>query len=272
MNAWIRLIRPVNALMGFVATYISALVGIGLTIESRLFPVSIAALCVFLVTGGGNVINDLSDIETDRINHPTRPIASGKISIQSGTYFAIVLFAIPVVISVVFLPILSTLVVIAAIATLVSYEKRLKRLGLSGNVAISILVGLIFIFGGISVNSVGRMIPLFFMAFLTNTSRELTKDIEDIEGDLDRDTFPKKYGFPKAAILATVLTLTGVSISCLPYFLGFFGLVYLIIVFVADAVFVVSLLYLRSDAGKSQTFSKLAMITGLIAFTVGGIL
>lgn len=272
MNAWIRLIRPVNALMGFVATYISALVGIGFSVGSRLFPVSIAALCVLLVTGGGNVINDISDVETDRVNHPTRPIASGKISVQAGMYFAIFLFTVPVLLSIIFLPYLSTLIVVVAVGTLVAYERNLKKLGLSGNLAISLLVGLIFIFGGVSVDSIAKMIPLFFMAFLTNTSRELTKDIEDMKGDVDRNTFPKKYGKSSASLLAAILTLLGICISFFPYYLNFFGSVYLAIVLVADAIFIVSLVYLRSDAGRSQTFSKLAMIMGLVAFTVGGVL
>lgn len=272
MNPWIRLIRPVNALMGFVATYISALVGIGLSIEGRLFPVTVAAACVFLVTGGGNIINDISDVETDRINHPTRPIASGKISVRAGTYFAIVLFTAPVILSILFLPYLATLIVALAIITLVAYEERLKKLGLTGNLAISVLVGLIFIFGGISVESIERMVPLFFMAFLTNTSRELAKDIEDMEGDVDRNTFPKKYGTASASILAAILTLLGISISYLPYYIGFFGPVYLAIVLVADGIFVLSIVFLRSNAKLSQNFFKIAMICGLVAFTVGGIL
>ena len=272
MNAWIRLVRPINGVMGFTATYISALVGIGFSIITHLFPVTVAAICVFLVMSGGNVINDLMDIDIDKTNHPDRPIVSGKISVHSATYFSVIVFLLPVLLSAVFLSYISSAIVVVAIAALISYEMRLKRLGISGNLAISVLVGLIFVFGGISVQVLTRMIPLFFMAFLTNTARELIKDIEDMAGDVDRVTFPKKYGVSRTGVLASVFTIAGILISYVPFYLGYFGLVYLIIVFVADAIFIVSILHIRRDPGKSQNFSKLGMIMGLIAFTVGGVL
>ncbi|EQD40344.1 UbiA prenyltransferase [mine drainage metagenome] len=86
MYSWIRIIRPVNAIMGFVATYISALVGIGLGLfhTEPLILSSIAGVCVFLVISGGNIINDISDAETDRINHPDRPIPRGEITVRNA--------------------------------------------------------------------------------------------------------------------------------------------------------------------------------------------
>jgi len=273
MYSWLRIIRPINALMGFVATYISALVGIGLNIIHSNFLIlsTLAGICVFLVISAGNMINDISDADTDRINHPERPIPKGEIRIRDAWIVSIVFFTIASVIAGISLSLTAGIVVLAAITVLVGYEMRMKGTGLPGNFAISVLVGMIFIFGGIAVNSVSRMILLFLMAFLTNSAREIIKDVQDMKGDLNRKTFPMQHGVKASFYLVVALTLSGIVFSLLTYFLGIFGLVYLVAVIVADAIFIASLVVFSKSAKESQNFSKLAMILGLVAFTVGGV-
>ncbi|EQD70367.1 UbiA prenyltransferase [mine drainage metagenome] len=273
MYSWIRIIRPVNAIMGFVATYISALVGIGLGLfhTEPLILSSIAGVCVFLVISGGNIINDISDAETDRINHPDRPIPRGEITVRNAGVASVMFFVISAILAAIFLNLLAGLVVITAIAILVGYETRLKGTGLPGNLAISLLVGMIFIFGGIAVNSVPRMVLLFLMAFLTNTAREIIKDVEDMKGDVNRKTFPMQHGIKASFLLVVLFTLAGIAFSLLTYAIGIFGVIYLIAVIIADAVFLVSLAVFSKSVENSQNFSKLAMILGLVAFTVGGV-
>ena len=149
MYKWIRIIRPVNAVMGLVATYISGLVGIGLDLRYHLLVATIAGLCVFLVISGGNIINDISDAESDRINHPNRPIPKGEIKISDAWIVSAVFFAAAAVLSIIEISLTSALVVIFAIAVLVAYETRMKGTGLPGNVAISLLVALLFVLLGI---------------------------------------------------------------------------------------------------------------------------
>jgi geranylgeranylglycerol-phosphate geranylgeranyltransferase len=273
MYSWIRIIRPVNALMGFVATYISALVGIGLNIIHSNFLVlsTFAGICVFLVISAGNIINDISDADTDKINHPERPIPKGEIRIRDAWIVSEAFFIIAAILAGILLSLTAGIVVIVAIAVLIGYEMKLKGTGLPGNFAISILVGMIFIFGGIAVNSVSRMVLLFLMAFLTNSAREIIKDVQDMKGDVDRKTFPMKHGVKASFSIIVALTLAGVLFSLLTYFLGIFGFIYLIAVIIADAVFIASLAVFGRNAKESQNFSKLAMILGLVAFTVGGI-
>ncbi|MGC8514805.1 MAG: UbiA family prenyltransferase [Thermoplasmata archaeon] len=273
MYSWVRIIRPINALMGFVATYISALVGIGLNIIHSNFLIlsTLAGICVFLVISAGNIINDISDADTDKINHPERPIPKGEIRIRDAWMVSTALFSIAAIIAGISLSLTAGIVVITAIAVLVGYEMKLKGSGLPGNFAISVLVGMIFIFGGIAVHSVSRMILLFLMAFLTNSAREIIKDVQDMKGDVNRKTFPMRHGIKASFSLVVALTLAGIAFSLLTYFLGVFGFIYLIAVIVADAVFIASLAVFSRNAKESQNFSKLAMILGLVAFTVGGV-
>lgn len=77
MNPWIRILRPVNALMGFFNIYYRIYSCNVMFII--LVPLTLGAISVFLVTGAGNIINDISDLNTDKINHPDRPLPSGKL-------------------------------------------------------------------------------------------------------------------------------------------------------------------------------------------------
>ena len=269
MKGYFRITRPVNGTMGLLATFLSAFIGNAVFYKSYLIQVILAAVVVFLVTSGGNVLNDILDADTDKINHPGRPIASGSISPRNASYYFFLLFALPVAVAGLFLPFVSLLIVLVAEALLVTYELRTKGSGLAGNVSISILVGLIFIFGGTVVNSVLRMVLLFLMASLATVSRELIKDIEDIKGDVGRTTFPKRYGIDAAYYLSFACIVVAISISYLPYHLGIFSYAYLIPVAVADAVFVFSAAVARSKPTVGQRLSKIAMIIGLVAFASG---
>lgn len=255
--------------MGVVGTIISAFIGLGYSLIDNYMAALIAALCVFLVTSGGNVINDIFDRETDRINHPDRPVASGRISVSSAKVFAASLFVLPVIIAVIFLNYPAVAIVIIAEILLFTYESKAKRMGLSGNVIVGSLVGLIFIFGGIAVGSAYKMYILFIMAALTNIGREITKDIEDMEGDVDRKTFPRVHGKNASFYLVATLVLIAVCASVLPYIMHIFSFYYLIPVVVADGLFLYSVSIIRQTPSKSQKYSKYAMITGLISFIVG---
>ncbi|MCL4307623.1 MAG: UbiA family prenyltransferase [Candidatus Thermoplasmatota archaeon] len=271
MNRWIAILRPVNGVMGIAATWISAFIAVGFGISAYLVPVSIGSAIVFMVTSGGNIFNDYLDIETDRMNHPQRPLPKGEIKKENALAAGILLFLVSPILSFIFISFISLAVVAAAEIVLLLYEIRTKHLGLTGNLSVSVLVGLIFIFGGISVNSVSRMVLLFFMAVLANLSREVIKDIEDMEGDVDRMTFPKSHGLKSARIVASVSVLSAIAVSLVPYLLSIFGIEYLIAVLVADATFIASLLLMPGNVSRSQNVSKLAMIFGLASFAIGGL-
>lgn len=271
LKSWISTIRPVNGTMGVVGTLISAFIGLGYSFADQLITALIASLCVFLVTSGGNVLNDIYDRETDRINHPERAIASGKISVNQATAFTAIVFATAILLAVFLLNLAALFIVVIAEVLLVIYESRAKRLGISGNIIVGSLVGLIFIFGGISVGSAYKMYILFIMAALTNIGREVTKDVEDMEGDVDRVTFPKSHGKKASFLLVMTLDVVAVLISFVPYIIGIFTIYYLIPVIIADAIFIYSATLVQTEPTKGKRYSRYAMILGLLSFIVGEI-
>ncbi len=270
LKSWFKIIRPVNGFMGLISIYIVGFIDVNFEITRYLRIITLAALSVFFVTAGGNIINDIKDKDLDKINHPSRPIPSGEISIKSAWIAFIVMFSIGILLSI-FISIYAVAVVILAELLLTSYEIKTKNLGLIGNFTVSLLIGFIFIFGGIVLGTVFKMILLFLLAFFSNVSREIMKDIEDVNGDLNRRTFPRVYGIKNAKILASFFVILTVSISILPYYFKVLTIYYVYAVIIDDMLFIASMIIMYKNVSESQQFSKIAMIVGMVSFLVGGI-
>ena len=86
--AWLRLLRAGNCAIIALATYTGYLVGGG-TYTTEAF---LLALSAFLISAGGNAINDYFDAEIDAVNKPWRPIPSGIISRETALAASILAF------------------------------------------------------------------------------------------------------------------------------------------------------------------------------------
>lgn len=249
---------------------------VGAAVASETFfttDVYLAFMIAFLVCGAGNVINDYFDFEIDRINNPSRPLPSGKISLGAAQLYALGLFAVGVLLST---SINRAALLIAAFNSvlLYVYAWRIKKSGgISKNFTVSYLVASPFLFGGVVVGNASVALLLALLAGLANTGREIIKDIEDLEGDRKFiKTLPVEIGIEKSATLASTFILTAVIISPLPYILGILSINYLAAVALADAIFVYAALKLRSKrAREAQKLVKLGMLFGLVAFLAGGL-
>ncbi len=157
-----------------------------------------------------------------------------------------------------------------------AYETGLKARGAPGNLAIAYLVASLFVFSGFAVyggrqDALLRASLLAALAFLATLGREITKDIEDMAGDVDRVTLPRRLGARRASFLAAASFLAGVGMSGVPRILEILGSYYLIPVLVADGMFIYAALYSSARPGRSQRVSKYAMIVALAAFLAGGV-
>ncbi|MFY9717507.1 MAG: geranylgeranylglycerol-phosphate geranylgeranyltransferase [Thermoplasmata archaeon] len=272
----LRLVRGGNLGVSFVGTVVGALVARASGVVAPLLFwefAALAGLSTALVTGGGNVLNDLLDIEGDRTNHPDRPLVTGAVSrrtaqrLATGLFVLGALVAVPVVVAE---PLVGVILAVA-VGTLLAYEFRLKSRGLAGNAVVALLTGLVFLYGGAAAGNALILLPFAAMAFLATLSRELIKDMEDVEGDVGRQTFPKSHGPAAATAAARVAVVVAIALSIVPLFWfvaprSDAGIIYLLLVAAADATFVLSILHLPERLHFEQTTSKAAMTVALLAF------
>ncbi len=276
MRAALRLVRVGNTLVSFAGTVVGGLAarGSGFALPSLTWlDLLLAAGSTACVTAGGNVLNDLLDRESDRVNHPERPLVTGAITVRTarwavgGFLAASVLLILPFVSA---FPLVGVLLA-AALVALLSYEFRFKSVGFGGNLLVGFLTGAVFFYGGTAVGTPAPVIPLALMAFFATLSREVIKDMEDVAGDTRRRTLPRVRGMAFSGGTARGAIATAIALSAVPLVgtlsvTSVVGVMYATLVAAADAVFVVSVLSLPHRLHREQTLSKAAMAIALVAF------
>lgn len=280
MSAILKLIRPINCLMGIIGVFIGAMVGIGLDIftSEYLFEILIGMAIAFFFMAASNMMNDYFDREIDKVNHPDRPIPSGRfqardVIISAGLIYILLIFLGLLVNFFMFI------IIIIALVLMISYEISLKGRGFIGNLTISFLVALLFIFGAAVVSKFDVVIFLSLLAFLATLNREIVKDIEDIEGDIDRVTLPKRIGIRNASILAGIFLITAIIISLIPAFSELFPFIefnelsqnYIYLIIPADIIFLSAISISFNNPTMASQILKGGMIIALIAFVIGSI-
>ncbi len=299
---YLKLMRPLNSVMSALAIFIGGFIIIGFDVGYflTLSPLYIAMLVGFLIIGAGNTINDVFDIESDRINRPKRPIPSKRVSKRKAIAFSVGLFATGILLAG-FLNWMVFLIAILNSVVLIAYSSVLQNKILLGNIAVSYLVGSTFLFGGAAVMGTSLMLlllPLLLMllASLANLSREIVKDLEDMEGD--RIGFLKKlalnvktavasrfgmgsdgrihikYGRQGLINTAIVSLTCAIIVSPVPFILGILGWLYLALIIPTDVIFITCIYLMAKAKGKRQyswisKLIKAGMFIGLIAFLAG---
>ncbi|MFB6088337.1 MAG: UbiA family prenyltransferase, partial [Candidatus Aenigmatarchaeota archaeon] len=253
MKEYLKIIRPLNCLMTFVAVFVGVLVS-GF---SSFQPVILAGISAFFICGGGMVINDYIDRELDKMDKPERSIPSGKISPNCALIYSIILFVLGGLISW-FVNYQVFLVGIIAIIVLTLYSKYFQRMFLVGNLIVSLMVGLSFIYGGLVS---GNPLPTFLMAliaFFFNTGRELIKDVEDAESDSENGirSVAIVLGEWGGKILAIIFVLFGIIVTPIPYLINIFGNFYLSLAIIADIIFVCTIVMILKN-GKDNKIQRL---------------
>ena len=85
--ATFKLVRLVNCLLAMAAVIIGAHVTGGFA----LYGPFMASLAAFFVCAAGNVVNDLLDVESDRINHPSRVMVRETLTQKYAMVLAVIL-------------------------------------------------------------------------------------------------------------------------------------------------------------------------------------
>jgi geranylgeranylglycerol-phosphate geranylgeranyltransferase len=268
LRGYFELARPLNAFVAGLLTFVGAFVAGGAM--ARPMPAGAAVIATWLATAAGNAINDYFDRDIDRINAPNRAIPRGAVSPRGALLYSVVLFVGAVVFALL-LPVLAIAIAAINLLALIAYTRVFKGLPGAGNAVVAYLGGSTFLFGAAAVGDVRAGAVLFVLAALSTFTREVIKDIEDIEGDRAEGlrTLPIVVGERKALGIAGAVLIVAIAASPLPYVWGIFGLPYLVIVVPADLVMLAATVIASSNPTRGQQLLKYGMFLAALAFVAG---
>lgn len=276
-KAFIKLIRPINCVVMGFAVIVGSVLASKETFAQQLQSLFLGFLTGFFLTGATMTINDYYDREVDAINEPKRPIPSGVIAPKEALTFALALTIIGF--SAALLTNWQCLVLAAASwVVFFLYTTRGKRMGFLGNLMVSTCIIVPFFYGGFVVER--GLLPttgiFVAMAFLSNTGREVTKGIVDVQGDREKNirTVAVLHGEKKAAVVAATLYLSAVSLTPLPLLFGIVSSWFIPFAFFADmGLILASILLLmnpsRENARRIKNRNLFWFFSGLLAFIAG---
>ena len=297
MISFLHLIRYKNLLMVFLSMFLTKYFLIESFISTPLLSdidFIILTTSILLITMGGYLINDIYDIESDKINKPGKVYISTIISIKSGL-FLYFLTSITGLILGLYLSINKNLnhlsgFFIVTVILLFIYTKILKKLPLIGNIIVALLVSLpIFLVyefdhSMISIkdifNNLFLSIIIFFyllFAFLTTLIREIIKDLQDIKGDnkFKLKTLPIMIGNKRTINFVVFLSFLLQLLLLLVLIDSFKNDYYLILIFsITLSLLVAYLIYKLRVPFKNNPYQllsslmKIIMLVGVLSMTI----
>jgi geranylgeranylglycerol-phosphate geranylgeranyltransferase len=273
------LMRPPNSLMiglGVLVGYLAA--GRTLAIPAAREPI-LGFLTGFFISSFSMTLNDIKDVEVDRVNQPNRPIVRGMVSPTAASMWAGALLLLGLLASIptgLYTFIYSLL--FAALGWL--YSDELKRHGLAGNMVVAASVAAPFPYGALLVDAITDPYILFITltAFLSALGREVIKGIPDVKGDreIGHRTLAVTHGERSAASVASIFFVSASLLSLMPALLGLAGQLYLPTVLPPAFLhlYLAHRIVRRTEASEALRVKRVAipaMALGLLAFTLGGV-
>jgi len=230
MKKYFQLIRYQNllllALMQLVVRYgFLKLQAVFLALNSWQY--GLLVLATLLLAAAGYVINDIFDQEADALNHPHKQLIGSQISEGQAYNLYVVLNCVGVGIgfylsNVIERPGFVALFILVA-ALLYFYATTLKQILFIGTLVVAALLAFsILIIGFFDIfpatydgnqqvmsNLFSILVDYAVFAFLLSLYRELTKDLEDLEGDQiqGKQTLPILLGLKRATQVTFVFSL-----------------------------------------------------------------
>jgi geranylgeranylglycerol-phosphate geranylgeranyltransferase len=268
------LMRPELPLAGGICIVAGEIIALG-TLPPA-FVGLMGFLTGFFISGAAMISNDYFDLEVDQINHPQRPLPSGRISIPEVVVLTALFSASGFITSGLLGPLpLAFAVFIWIVAIL--YNWKYKTAGIMGNMMVGLSVAWFFIFGGVTVGGLTNGLVWIFgaLAFIFNLGEEIAADAMDMEGDQKRSaqTIALVHGKEYALRVSSFLFMLFVLLSFIPFAMGWLSMLYLVIFVPMDLAllyFNVKLLTRQTTEESRKIIRKLylAITFFVIAFVI----
>ncbi len=211
VDGYVGLLRAFTLVAPAVGIISGAAVAVGA--HPRLAPsltdmaaIAVAALMASTLNGASNVLNQICDVQIDRINKPARPLPSGHVTARAATAFAALLYGASLLLAAAVNVRCLAIAAVAALLTCVYSlpPMRTKKRGAMGNLTIALARGLLLPVCGWAVLRpvssiepwiVGGVLGLYIFG------ASATKDFDDVEGDraFGCKTLVVRYGATRCA-------------------------------------------------------------------------
>ncbi|MFH0714447.1 MAG: geranylgeranylglycerol-phosphate geranylgeranyltransferase [Candidatus Diapherotrites archaeon] len=266
MKAYFELLRPLNGVMAAIAVLIGYWIGLGEIAFSQ--TIGLALVSVFLIAGAGQTINDYFDRHLDKKLKPHRPLPSGRVRPHHAILYSFLLFVVGILLAL-FLTRDAFFIALFMSLALAGYSAFMRKAKWLGNFFVAFGTGVTIIFGASLTGNYGIVLWLFWPLFFANVGREISKDLEDVQGDKGfKLTFPMLVSESGAQIavylsyLLSALFAFYVFASGIVPKLPFISIALLAVVGFAYSAWLVS----QEKYRASQKWSKISMIIALVAY------
>ena len=172
-----------------------------------------------LLASASHTLNNIYDLEIDKINKPFRVLPSKKISLKEAWIITLIIYLLSFTLAWSINITFFIVILIMSFCTVIySYPLfNLKKYGFIANINIAIPRGLLIVIAGWTViKGIDYILPWYIgsISFLFLIGAITTKDIADIRGDKENNclTLPVKYGLNKTIKIITPFFI-------LPFFL-----------------------------------------------------
>jgi geranylgeranylglycerol-phosphate geranylgeranyltransferase len=149
-------------------------------------------------------LNDIYDVEIDKINSPNRPLVNGELKRYEALLFSLFLIGACEYVTFAYLPDNLKFIIQLLVIQIIIYTPILKKIPLLKNISCASLVSFSLFFSGLSASttiiSVNKNMELLSVAmtiiFLGSLSNEILLDMRDKEGDKYNNiwTIPTIFG------------------------------------------------------------------------------
>jgi len=182
-----RLIRSNNILPTLLLNFTGGWLANPLLVRSKQFIAS--ALITIFVMSYSMIVNDLFDIEVDRINNPGRPLISGQISRREAIALSIFIAGAAELLNIRFMPVSTKPLARIALFIVTIYTPILKRICIIKNLTCAGLVSFALYYSGLAVSPLILEYPNSLLTiagqliFWGSYQNEVLLDMADKDGD-----------------------------------------------------------------------------------------
>jgi 4-hydroxybenzoate polyprenyltransferase len=267
----------------------------GLNLQLSNFVFFLLVLSTILLAAAGYIINDVYDVDSDKVNKPGKVIVGKYFTSQFAEYMSIILNILAVIIGIYIsykIGIRSVGVIFLLVAGLLYfYSTTYKSQLILGNLMVAFFAAVVpmmvvlfelplltakyktFISSSFNFNFLIAWFGFYsFFAFLISLIREIVKDMEDFEGDsaYGQKTLPVAFGMGVSkfvVVFLTAITLAFLVYLVVKYLYQLFALLY-ILPFILTPVIIIGWLTILAKEKKDYTtiskICKILMLAGIL--------